>query len=193
MTRIYADPAQTAAALIIFNGYSIAPLVTPYPLDYRRVVPSEIEPFKRLARYMARFKELRAGPNAWEPFKLYHDNTGLLGIALAPWLRGGANYLQHILTPLGHTIDAPETIPLRLWFEGIQPLADAYGSGQGKDVYDALQAVRAKWDWQYANMEDKRIVWLTDYYHEAIRAVSNVGFETDAQRIATMRKKALRK
>lgn len=178
---LYSESAQTAAALVIFNGYRIAPFVVSFPDDYHQVTPRESEPFLRLVRYMARYKELAQGPETWAPFDVFHGEHGLRGVAVAPWLRGGANYLLSILGPAKYEFDAPECVPIQAWFRNIETLADACRRFHTRDAFDVLMNVASQWGVKDGNR--------ADYYAQVQEAADLLGFETDTQRLVHLRRK----
>jgi hypothetical protein len=181
-------PIQQTAALIICNGYRVAPYVTAFPPGYN--YPRETQAFRQLTAYMARYKELETiGGTAWRPFDRFSDASGPLGVALAPWLRGGARYLQSTLAPLGMNLLEPEQLPIDHWFKDIQALADCLPEQvDGQLTASTLDKVRQVWDRQHS-LNGRHDKALHQYYSDVQIAIEHLGLESNLQRIAEMRRK----
>jgi hypothetical protein len=139
---------------------------------------------------MSRYKELVTIGPEWQPFECFSDANGLLGVAMAPWLRGGARYLMSILKPLDVQLVAPEHMPIEAWFMDVQKMADCLAEfTHCQASADYLDEVRSRWDSHYPKLSATRASELQNYYSQVQIASEHLGLESNPQRIAEMRRK----
>lgn len=185
-------PIQNVAALVIFGGYGLSPCVSPDPEYGMLACPRVVPAFSRLAAYMARYKELVAMGDAWQPFEFFAANGELLGAALTPWLRGGARYLAAHMETIGIALPEPETVPPRDWYKHLPTVAYAFHKGVEDEAATRLaaQTVWQAWEPYGSEAGVVRKAYLESYYTDASEIWGHLGLEADPQRILKMRKKS---
>lgn len=178
----------TVAALILMNGYGIAPHVQPAPAGFRLTVPRETPHFTRLANYMTRFTELHDSVQAWQPFTVYTDALEVLGVALSPWLLGGANYLRSMLNPMGFDLPSPEWVPAERWFGNLDVWHVAYSTNtDDADVHAVLNTIRAFWEAPSGLVCTSRLQELLQYWDTVQTHVARLGLVVAPSRIREMK------
>jgi hypothetical protein len=184
-------PPRVAAALVIFNGFGLAPVVQPLPhgsmLPCSRVVPI----FLQLAKWLTTFAELDDTENGWAPFETFRDAHGVTGIALAPWLRGGAAWLQTILRR--HDIELPHAVmvPIERWYQMTSTAVAYLDLDVSSELAEHVYALLDRYDTTNNVSTDNRKLIRANYYQSAHVAMDLFGLETDSQRIIHLRRKTL--
>lgn len=116
------NPNATLAALVIFNGYKLSPvLASP---DHRLShIGGRVHPrFEQCAAYCSRF----FGPDStaldFAPYEQLGDT-----VAVAPWIRGAVGFLQHALNQSeGMDIPNCEDVNPEDWFADLHEMVITY-------------------------------------------------------------------
>lgn len=135
-------PNATLAALVIFNGYKLSPvLASP---DHRLShIGGQVHPrFEQCAAYCSRFFGPDSTAADFAPYESLGD-----AVAVAPWIRGAVGFLQHALNQSeGMDIPNCEDVNPEDWFADLHEMVITYRLAVPAFGVTAAAKVQEMWE-----------------------------------------------
>jgi hypothetical protein len=183
----------TVAALCIFNGLRISPVMTA-PQPYRYKLPcAPVSPrFVQCERYLSRFFEQRTGPAVtiqdYMPLEVFNGQ-----IAVAAWIRAAIGTLQYSFKQDGITIPDAHDIDPSLWFDDLVGFAMLYNDHAKPDeqyiIKSLASLVADRWeeDEHSATNKESNQFYIQQLYGQAGGMMERDLFLTSASSIIRAR------
>lgn len=174
----------TLAALCIFNGLKLSPIVASPVPGFTHIGPHVSPHFEQCRNYLNRFFDDSSTLEAFAPLESFGET-----MAAAPWIRGAVGILQYVLHgTAGLDIPDADMMDPAAWFEGLPDLVGVWNQYQSVSI-DPIPVFNT---WKQPVKEPgKRFTarpqYLTELYAKARALQAQDAFLVNPQAIARAR------